>query len=94
LIVLTLQEFSASCWHFLIDLADWWVQVIDTQNLPLFEVKRGSLFIFENETLPRLGWNKFKAKALDDKLNFLARGVVVLTVENEDMFLVRLPNAQ
>jgi len=76
-----------------LDLTDWWVQVTDDSGASRFEIKRGSLFVFENETLPRTGWEKFKNKALADKLNFLACGVVVLTVENEDMFLVRLPDA-
>ena len=90
---LTLLEFSRICWHWPADLADWWVQVAGAQSAtPLFEFRRGSLFIFENKTLPRMDWKKFVLMSLDRKLEFLAMSpVCVLTIETYDMFLVRLP---
>jgi len=89
--MLTLQQFRNTGWETLLDIADWWTLVIDTKtSAPLFEIKRGSLLIFENTTLPRLGLGEFVEMALVDKLGLLARGLAVLTVENEDMFLVRM----
>ena len=88
---LTLQQFRNAGWQSLLDLSDWWILVTDTETCaPLFDIKRGSLFVFGNVTLPRLGFGEFKTTPLEDKLDFLARGVCVLTVEDEDTFLVRL----
>ena len=78
----------------MLDLADRWILVVDTRDAtPLFEIQRGSLFVFENESLQRAGWDEFKKKPLADKLAWLADGIGVLRVEDEDMFLVRVADA-
>ena len=91
---LTLQAFKDTTWQALLDLTDWWVLVVSTEtDKPLFEVKRGSLFVFENKSLPRMGLSAFKERTIEDRLEWLARGVGVLTVKDEDMFLVRVADA-
>jgi len=88
--LLTHKQFRAIPSEGLEDLAAWWVRITNDDGVPLFEVKRGSLFIFENENLPRVTWQAFSNMSMDAKRLFLASGVCVLTCENEDTFLVRL----
>jgi len=88
--LLTYSQFCALPAETLLDLAEQWIRISDKDSKPLFEVKRGSLFIFGNQNLPRMAWGKFRGMPIDDKLLFLASGVCVLTCENEDAFLVRL----
>jgi len=72
------------------DLATWWVCITDRSGTPRFEIKRGSLFIFENENLPRVTWGVFSNMSMNNKQLLLENGVHVLTCGDEDTFLVRL----
>jgi hypothetical protein len=88
----TFKERSAYLWEF---DADDWILVTDTNGLPLWEFKRGSLFVFENEKMPRLEWTKFRRGLVGDNLTQLREyPVVVLTVRGADTFLVRLPQPE
>lgn len=84
---ITLAEFNDINVVALLDRTDRWLRVVGKRSAIPFEIKRGSCFVFENDTLPRMAFTEFRdagARVLP------SRGVTVLTVDFEDTFLVRL----